>query len=143
MTHPSKRAVALLLLLTFSTCFLITPLAISHENCSNCAFVGTPGLCVICGAYHPDGSHDSPPPPPPPPPPTQEECDEAQEDCEKAKARAVAARDRALIVCTVATIEPTPIGELACAMALAVAGARATEAVVVCMKADDICSRVE
>ena len=144
MTHPSKRAVALLLVLTIPAFLFITPLAIPHTYCSGCPGPGESGVCQYCQSDHPFGSHGSEAPPEPPPPPTtQEECDEAQEDCESATESAEAAQEAAAVVCTVAILEPTPGGEIACAAAMAYAALKWGQASIICANADDICSRVE
>lgn len=76
-------------------------------------------------------------------PTTQEECDEAKEKCEDAVDAANAANERAALICSVAVLEPTGATKLACAVALAFAAAKVAYATVVCLQADDICSRVQ
>ena len=117
----------------------------SHTICGGCPpdgsqdplVSGRNGQCPYSGTNHND--HEVPPPPPP----TQEDCDRAKEKCNKAQEETAAAREKAYLVCAAAAIEPSPAGEVACAIAMAHVAWQTARAIVICLAADDICSRVE
>ena len=108
-----------------------------HTLQASCTVTNNQGrTCTVTSFYACDNhSHSFPT--------TQEECDRAKKTCENARREASAANKRAIFTCTVAAIEPSPAGELACALALAYAAGVAAYASGVCMNADDICRRVQ
>ena len=108
-----------------------------HTLQASCTSTNDQGRsCTVTSFYACDGhSHVYPT--------TQAECDEAKEDCKAATKAANDALETAAIVCTVAAVEPTQATKLACTVYYIRAGLKAAYATYVCLKADDICSRVQ
>ncbi len=119
----------------------------SHMICGGCPTDGSQdpnlngqnGQCSYCGTNHNNHIYE---PPPPPPPPTQADCDAAQNACNEAMDEAKDAWEIALIVCSVAAVEPSPAGELICAVYTSRAWAKTAYAGYKCAQAEEICSQV-
>ncbi|MDE0324402.1 MAG: hypothetical protein OXN27_10840 [Candidatus Poribacteria bacterium] len=117
----------------------------SHMICGGCPTDGSQdpnlngqnGQCSYCGTNHNNHIYE-----PPPPPPTQAECDQARAECDSAMSAAKAAWEAAFITCAVAAVEPSPAGELACAVMTARAHAKTLYAGYKCSRAEEICRSV-